>query len=901
MYKIILALIVFISIATNGFSSGIKGKISDVITGEALTGVIISIKELNLSTSTGADGSYTFNNIPNGSYTLSVQFVGYTDLEKNLTISNNETVELNIKLSPAPVLLNEVQVASNHIENSEKSARLSEKNAVQIINVISAEKIEELPDLNVADVLQRVSGVSMQKNSFGSNSHLIIRGMPTRYNSALVDGALLPSTSSSGRSVDLDIVSSELVGRIEVIKALTPEFEADGIGGTVNIKMKQAPDTSFLKILGGIGYDQYYYNHDFLTFDHSTVAKKDFSELNGPNYLAEEPEFPRQNLVATTKTASPDLNFGLSGGHRFLNKKLGALFATSYQNNSVANTYDYTSYVPAIKNGKPAAEYLEPQVYSKNQKRFGGYLKLDYNFDGNNNISIYSSLFQADELRVREYADHQTENGGQFIRPISTQTETDNTGIWSNNIRGQHTLRKNLSIDWTLLYDRANSQSPDFATIELAQGGSSPPTLNYSRPVVRNWQWDIDENKSAYLNIDYKPILFNHLFLLKAGGMYRKKFRQNYANEYFFQPYDDNSDLNYKYYPNPDLLTVPLRNNQNDQEKKGNAYLNPGNYRANENMGAGYGMVTTVFGKLQVLTGLRYETYYLHTEHNQNNIQIPVAKATKQNYDFFPSLHLTYKLTEDQNLRFSYYRAINRPTYTEVIPYSDPRAGGGSGNPDLKAAYANCLDLRYELYPDLEDVFTAGIFYKQIDNAIEDILNKSDNAQPANVLSSTTNYGFELVAARNFGHLNINANYTYTHSQIDDKAVDYIYRDSVLIDNPTVNYTRTLVGQSPHLFNASLSYRFPGAGFKTSVTYTMQGDNLSALNNSHLHFNRYQATHHNLGFTMEKRLGSKCFLTFKASNLLNSPITWYMKEEDDTLIRKAYNYQVYLVELKYSL
>ena len=132
------------------------------------------------------------------------------------------------------------------------------------------------------------------------------------------------------------------------------------------------------------------------------------------------------------------------------------------------------------------------------------------------------------------------------------------------------------------------------------------------------------------------------------------------------------------------------------------------------------------------------------------------------------------------------------------------------------------------------------------------------------------------------------------------KAVNYIYKDTVLVANPTVGYKRTLVGQSPHLFNASASYRSKQLGLKSSVTYTMQGENLSAINNSHLGFNRYQANYHNLGLTIEKRFYKKFFITFKASNLLNSPITWYLKDENNTLVRKAYNYQNYSFEIKYS-
>ena len=135
---------------------------------------------------------------------------------------------------------------------------------------------------------------------------------------------------------------------------------------------------------------------------------------------------------------------------------------------------------------------------------------------------------------------------------------------------------------------------------------------------------------------------------------------------------------------------------------------------------------------------------------------------------------------------------------------------------------------------------------------------------------------------------------------ISDNAVDYIYKDTVLVANPTVGYKRTLVGQSPHLFNASISYHSKRAGLKSSVTYTMQGENLSALNNSHLGFNRYQANYHNLGITIEKKIYKKLFITVKGSNLLNSPITWFLKEENNTLVRKAYNYQNYSIEIKYS-
>ncbi|MEJ0028908.1 MAG: TonB-dependent receptor [Bacteroidota bacterium] len=883
-------------------ATGIAGHVYDAEIREAIPGAVVSIPGTEHNTITNADGAYTFSGLTPGVYSISARSVGYeASMIQGVSIAKNATTTLDIILKTSTTLMNEFVVEGMQNKETNISARRDERLAPNVINIISAGAIQLLPDQSVAEVMQRVSGVSMTKNNYGSNSHLIIRGMPTRYNSALVDGIVMPSSSSSDRGVNLDLVGANLVSRVEVIKSVTPDLEADAIGGTVNIKTKQAPDSAFLEVQAGSGYNQYYFNHSFLTFDNKTVSQKDFNELNGADYLAKESVFPRQNLVTKSIQAIPNLNFGLSGAQLFLNKRLSLIASVSGQTTSEANTYVFDSYVPAIADGKPAITYVENQEFSARKQRLGGYVKLNYRFNPKNSISIFSSAFQIKELRVREYADHQAENGGEFIRPITTQTQTDNSALIDNTFRGDHNLFNKFDIDWTLLYALGNSQSPDFANVDLAQGGSNPPTLNYTRPVVRNWQHNEDVNRSAYVNIKFKQLIARHQFEFKTGGMYRIKTRSNYANEYFFQPYDDATPNNYKNFPNPDLLTVPLRNNQNDQEQKGNAYLNPGNFTAQEDIGAVYAMTNTTFGRFYMLGGVRFESTYLHTEHNQNNLQFPIAKATQQYHNFFPSLHLTYRFNEQKNLRFSIYRALNRPNFVEVIPYNNPRAGSLRGNPDLKPAYGNSVDLRYEFYPTREDVYSVGVFYKRITNAIEDIISQDGGTTPRNVATPTTNYGLELVAFKQLRNFSISANYTYTRSIISDKAIDFVYKDSVLVANPVVKYKRTLVGQSPHLFNLSLSYYSSASGLKSSVTYTLQGENLSATDNTHLHFNRYQAAYHNLGLSFEQRIGGKFFVSLKVSNLLNSPLTWYMKEEDRMPIRRSFNYQTYYLVFKYSL
>ena len=327
----------------------IKGHVYDNTTHKIVAGASVTISETHITVVTDSLGSYIFQDIKQGSYNISASAYDYeTSKQQQIIISTSDNILINdFYIKPKKnISLKEIEVKSNRNKETDESARNDEKKAPNVINIISSKTIETLPDLNVADIMQRVSGVSMLKNSSGSNSQMIIRGMPSRYNSTLVDGIAMPSTSTSDKSVSLDMFGSDLVGRIEVVKSLTPDLEGDAIGGTVNIKMKEAPDTSFLKIQLSTGYNQYFFNHDFLTFNSKTVAPLDFNEKYGENYIPKLSDFPRQNLIIKNENALPNLNGGLMYSHRFLKNKLGFMIAASAQNTYMASTDNLNTYSP---------------------------------------------------------------------------------------------------------------------------------------------------------------------------------------------------------------------------------------------------------------------------------------------------------------------------------------------------------------------------------------------------------------------------------------------------------------------------------------------------------------------------------------------------------------------------
>jgi len=870
MYRRLIMCVFWISFSNSIFSAVIKGRINDVKSGEKLVGSTIYIKELNKGTTSGSDGNYTIKNVPKGSYTLICSYVSYKTIEKKVSVKENDNLKADFKLSELTQELKEVAVISQRDRTTDISARLSEKEASQVINVMSAKTIETLPDLNVANVMQRVSGVSMVKNYAGNNTEAIIRGMPPRYNSVLINGITAPSTSGSTRSVPLDIIPSNLVGRIEVTKALTPDQEASGLGGTVNVEMKNAPEQPLFSIDLARGYNQFFFDSKLSTFNTGVVNMKDPAQIHGNEYLANLSDFTRGNMIITQKQALPDLNGSFSFGHRFFNKKLGVLISATVNKNDQGVNDNYYSYQYGTDNANVLTDKSNTKYYTE-ALRLGSNVKLDYQFNDKNRISLQSSFFQLTEDRVRHQSDTTSEiNWGRV--GTSDITNIDISTLTSTILLGHHELTRNLDIDWSAIYSVATSQSPDLVTenfVQILHPVVQPIYLNYDGCVTRVWQHNTDEDKTVYLNLKYKPVIFNHYFELKVGGMGRNKFRKNYANEYTFDAPLTNP-------PNPDMSTVVVTQNRNAQQQNGNPVNNPGNYKATEDIQAGYVQVKTNIGKLQILTGARVEFTYQTNYHSETqNVLVPWTQNRFYYYDVLPSLHLNYQFTDQQNLRMSVYQGISRPNYTELVDFHAQSVYGGSnGNPNLNHSTGTCFDTRYEIYPNKEEVFTAGIFYKKIGNPIVDLLSNNNVTTPVNLTNPCTNYGFELVGIKYFGNFGISSNYTYTNSEMK-------YPGKIWYPDPSsvtkLTETIPLAGQSPHIINAALIYRDAAKGFKCQLVYTMQGKNLKQIS-SYYGQDIYQQAYNDLGATLEKRIYKKFLCFAKVNNLLNSKLEYVYKD-----------------------
>lgn len=879
-YKyLFLKLTLFIFLAATSFlvvGQTIKGKVIDAQTREPMVGTTVLLKETGNSQYVKLDGYFVFKNLKPGEYNLEFRFIAYKTKQIKVSVSDSKTTLLNVELEPVTNELKSVSIVDNE-SSSDRRSRTIEKNANQLVNVVSARNIELSPDITVANVIQRVSGVTVERSNSGEGRYPIIRGMDKRYINTLVNGIKISSPDNKSRFIPLDLFPAELLERLEVSKTLTPSMEGDAIGGTINLVMKDAPAKTLFQANVAIGYNAIFAGRPFQQFDHSAISKSAPTEINGNTYAAVPTDFPNQNLHFSNVNNRVNTNFGLTYGDRFLkDKKLGFLISTSYQDNFTGN--NSTFFLPAAQpnvNNSPNFTDYEARTYSTESRRIGVNNKFDYKFNDRNKISLINVFVRLDDYQSRKIIDTIALNS---LIDASARSRWQYQTIYNSSLQGIHQLAGHLKLDWSLDYSQANNHTPDQAEFTHEyQIVASAGSVDKLQSMSRIWAHNSDHDYSAYLNLTDKFKLLKRDFELKFGGLERNKTRTSYYNAYSLTPtlgalYTNIDNASFIFKNTGASLYVPDGNN----------------YTFIENVGAGYAQGKwALTDKLEVLGGLRVE--YTKQNYSTQLAQAVAARKGVINYtDFLPSGVLNYKIKENEGIKLSYYKALARPGFAELIP--DGQQGEvykEQGNPiGLNHTTADNIDLRYELFPKNADEILLGAFYKKIHNPIEYALVTSGNTTLATSTSAVssgttavltpvnnaaaTNYGFEAVFTRYFGPFGVVANYTYTKSQTTTSKY-YVYRsDAGIITVRTQSETTPLQGQSDHVGNLSLIYRNQHLGLNIQPAFVYTGSRIAFVNPAY-GLDYWQAPTKQLDFSVEKTIGKHFSLYGKANNLTNTP------------------------------
>ncbi|TWR24607.1 TonB-dependent receptor [Mucilaginibacter achroorhodeus] len=926
MNKLLQILLPLLFCATVASATKIKGRVYDKQSGEVLVGATVVLENKGKATTTGLDGSFEIKGLEPGKATIRISYLTYRTIRQEITILKEDNERFKFYMESASTDLNEVVVRSTTGGSNDRDARRIEQNATQIMNIVSGKAIEVSPDLTVANVMQRVSGVSIERNSNGDGQFAIIRGMDKRYNYTLVNGVKLPSPDNKYRYVPLDLFPSDLLDRLEVHKSLTPNLEGDAIGGVTNMVMKSAPDHFQVNANIATGYNQLFFDRNFTSYNSSGIRDKSPYELNGRNYNATQADFTKGTLDYTSKKPAPNVVGSMSIGQRFLDGRLGVILAGSYQNTYRGSNSTFYNSSNTGTDKYAVITSKSYREYSEQQKRLGLHGKIDYVFDKNNKISLYNAYFNLQNQQLRD-ALGTTYNGvydptnGNAELTYTTRSRLTKQQIYNSTLHGDHKFFDDkFKVQWSAVYSSARNEVPDNTTISLngieQNFVDKRTSLVNTSPVQRRWERNTDEDKAGYLDLTYnifKGTNTTDRLDVVVGGLYRDKQRSSFYNNYTLAPLA--ADANKQYgvdFQNYTQLNLVVTNPTG-------AVANPLTYDASEKTSAGYGMFKYNTDKWDITAGARVE----HTNQGYN-LLFP-AGETKPNgsqiyTDVLPSAIVKYRFTDKTQLHASYYRALNRPGFYEIVPSKIVNEEYQErGNPNLKRALADNYDLRYEIFPGASEQLLVGVFYKNIKDPIEytfqaDATRGQDIYYSPGNFGTAKNYGAEIDYTKFFNKVGIRANYTYTHSSITTpKTSRRINPTTGDIEAFLVNQTRPLYGQSNHIANFALLYKDTKKGWDAQIAGAYTGERINTVS-QFLDNDLWQKGFIQMDISAEKRFAKSFSVFIKANNVLNTPAKFFIKgtnpandkikedlvKNNQTLIRADYYGQSYLLGLRYK-
>ena len=906
-------------------AGNIIGTVKDKATGEPLIGTLVTVKELgDMRATTGLDGSFTLNRMPDkGRYTLVIRYMAYKTVELSVDIETYQKTV--IELEEDTRTLGEVVVKGHQENRTDRSALLQEKNATGVLNVMSAQTMQLSPDMNVAGALQRVSGVTMEKDASGEASYAILRGMDKRYNYTLVNGVKIPSPDDKNRYIPLNIFPSDLMDRLVVAKSLTADMEGDAAGGVVDMVMKDAPGRLMLQANASVGMTDYFMHSDrpYLSSDRSDITRKAPYEALGPDWKATASDFADgPTRISRHSMPAPNLAAGLAAGNRFWDGRLGVMVAASVQNNFRGTERMYNTLSMAAGEQSMYVNAMQHRYYSIHDLTTGLHAKLDLQLGGHK-LEWYNMLIGSSSRNVRTSSSVSTEyiTADSYTQNDETRSFEQTQTILATHLKGTHRLTPGLTVDWAGILSEAREKDPDRAYLTLTSavdntGGLSlwddGKTLRRTQPksMERRFQHNSDRDLAGYVNVSLDTRLLGSDVRWKAGAQYRRKRRENRYYSYLFNPTDISQTLQGNGFDTFGDIAWTCRTPYSQASQL--------NYDSKEHIGGAYAMVTARNRHGELYAGFRAE----HTNQIYTMLQTfrNMGQVGEQSYwDWLPSVSLKWTPRKDMNLRLSYYRSINRPGFYEIVPYQIMgEEYTECGNPTLRRARIDNVDLRWEWFPSPSEQVLAGVFYKYLRDPIEQVFVTSESKlvsgsntyyQPQN-LGNARNMGFEVDVVKFIRHFGLKANYTYTHSTITTAKRQYRLGSAEYEQG--VTQTRPLVNQAPHTANLSLLYRGTTHGWNAQLAASYTGTRL-AIVSPFKDADQWDKATFGLDLSAEKKFSCGLSLFLKANNLTDTKRERYVKtvnqsnlqyegQKADRTVVGTYHYgRTLLVGVRYSL
>lgn len=916
LLNVVLLCISIISFAQSG---SIRGVVTDTALNEpAFVDVALSGPQ-KLFSPTNENGAFMFTGLAAGNYTINISGLGFQDHKIEVKVEEGKESVLQIAIGAETKQMEGAVVVATRRSNTSAAVLNEVKAGNEVISGISQEQIKSSQDRTAAQVMSRVPGVTVVDGRF-----IMVRGIPERYNQVLMNNAIAPSTEVDKRTFSFDLIPSSVLDRMMIYKSGAPENTGDFAGGLIKVYTSNAAEDDFTEVSLSAGYRMGTTGNEYIQTKGSSTDLLGFDDgfrkLPGQFPSANLRELPNRsqkridaahllnnNFAPETSTAMPDFGVGftISRNMKVGSKKLSTISAINYGQSYTIYDKSFNRYLemdPVSKQVENRFAYIDNSHEKDN--RIGAISNWSLFLNERNRIELKNLFNQIGEntsvMRTGEdfiqFRDHERRN---YMFQYRART------VYSGQLEGKHdhtAFNKPAHLNWVLGLNYLGEDQPDlrrFRTIETGVGTDEfrmvlPPSSNlydagrfYSNLNEIGFSQGLNYKINLGKGTDEEDLNGNEAPQLKFGYMLDYRSR-NFDTRYFSYFYPGNSSLAEL----QRLERLPL-----DQIfSKENVKLNDGfsmeegtrasdSYTASNFLSAGYVGIVYPLGKLHLSGGFRGEYNVLRL-----NARTDAGSPIEVNSPIFSPLaffNSDYDLSSKTKIRLAYYRSVNRPEFRELAPflfYDYQFDAERYGNPDLKTANIDNLDLRYEIYPRAGEAISIGAFYKHFTNPIETlILIRSESpAFSYQNAASAFSGGLELELRKSLKGLtsssfvdkfSLNVNASYIISRVN-------YGENAPAGQEA---ERALQGQSPYILNTILSYTDAKAGWNVSTSYNVFGPRIFAVSSS-LFPSIYEMPRHSLDLTISKRFANNWSAKLGVQDLLNSAFRFYQDTDRNTQI-----------------
>lgn len=913
----------------------LSGVVKDHSTGKGLPGATVQLAGTNTGTSTDAEGKFEIKGIKTKKADFLIHYVGFEQKNLSVDFGSDELKWIEVSLKEVASTLEQIEVVGK--TEGQQKALLEQQASLNIKNIVSAEQIRQFPDMNAAEVVQRIPGITIQRDQ-GEGRFVQLRGTSPEFTNFSINGEQIPSPEGGVRYVGLDVISADQIDRIEVTKVLTPDMDADGIAGNVNIKTKSAADSiPEMMISAAGGYNQLMKTNNYqLQFTFGQRYKNVGFQVNANHY--------------TNDQGSHNMEFDYTRGP-----------LTSQSQDSTAVDNFYILY-----------KDIELRHYTITRKRTGLSASLDYKPNKRHNVYLRAmyNRFSDDEQRRRIKYDFSDANDLLTYREAGIDHELKDRvkiqEISSLNIGAEHTLKNSMKIDYEMSWSLATEKQPDRMTTVFGNGGitmrvdksnENYPRIRYPFEIdsldafnLNNYEFDElllinsmvrDQNYTAKINFElpYNTSSGQKRYF-KFGAKWRSKTKTREDNAVAYNKYFEKLSIYSQIGPPLDLTTI--MDDFAETNLLGQSYLLdyiPGaeqmrnffekhpqhfkidetdtwsktyskDYNAKEDFYAVYMMFRHDIQRLSIIGGLRYE----HTLVNNQGVKAGVIyqgngmlyydsifDKRQQNF-LLPQLQLRYALDERTNVRAAATYSYTRPNFDDIIPYREDEDDEVEiGNPALKYPLALNLDVLAERYLPNKGLLSGGLFFKNIDNIAFNFVRNAHEGNDFNryglkkIMMAVNGLDAKVFGAevqtqfkfnwfnnflRNFGFY---GNYTFTTSEAriskrypqneNDQVFIFNEDDANFFTNSNETEIIPLPGQATHTANAALFFETKKWYSKLSLNY--HSPFLYELgNDSGLDVFNDKALHLDLNTNYQISKSLNIFIDL--INITNEPLKYYM-------------------------